>query len=211
MCMLSVSNLGSSSGGCACRQAVCELPSRCRPEQRGTCWQECECAGAGGCHFQDSCAEFTCDSLQLRRKGGSSECVQDECTSVRLPLTASLALLMQAGCLLPLRRVQCHPERPSMQLTGGVLTTTAVSTPPLFSCLQDEWEETEAHSCLKQCNCPSDGSACSQSSSCKRENFSCKQGYKRFSNGDAKCYPIGCQSGALQVSIAPCWALHLCT
>ena len=84
-----------------------------------------------------------------------------------------------------------------------MLTTTGASTPSLFLCLQDEWEETEEHSCLKQCNCPSDGSACSPSSSCKRENFSCKQGYKRFSNGDAECYPVKSAGGT------PAWGVVL--
>lgn len=56
-----------------------------------------------------------------------------------------------------------------------------------------------SYSCLRDCRCPADGSACSLSSDCRADNFACKEGFKRFSSSEAKCYPIGCQQGALQV------------
>ena len=39
------------------------------------------------------------------------------------------------------------------------------------------------------------------SSACRSEEFACKAGYKRFSDGSTRCYPTGCQEGALQVSL----------
>lgn len=68
---------------------------------------------------------------------------------------------------------------------------------------QGDWEETDAHSCLKECNCPADGSACHFTGACKTDSFACKAGYQRFSNGEAKCYPVGCEEGSLQVLTAP--------
>ena len=38
------------------------------------------------------------------------------------------------------------------------------------------------------------------SSACRSEEFACKPGYKRFSDGSTRCYPTGCQEGALQAS-----------
>lgn len=37
------------------------------------------------------------------------------------------------------------------------------------------------------------------SSDCRTEEFACKPGYKRFSDDSTRCYPTGCQEGALQV------------
>lgn len=65
---------------------------------------------------------------------------------------------------------------------------------------QDEWETTSVHTCLRECSCPEDGSACSLKSGCKLQNFACKDGYVRFSSGEAKCYPVGCQEDSLKVS-----------
>ena len=67
------------------------------------------------------------------------------------------------------------------------------------SSLQDEWETIDTHTCLRECNCPEDGSACSLKQECKAENFACNQGYQRFSSGQARCYPVGCQEGSLKV------------
>lgn len=38
------------------------------------------------------------------------------------------------------------------------------------------------------------------SSTCRSEEFACKPGYKRFSDGSTRCYPTSCQEGALQAS-----------
>lgn len=54
-----------------------------RPDQHGTCWQECRCAGNGtDCAFSDSCAGFSCQE-GWRRRATQDECVQDECVKVR--------------------------------------------------------------------------------------------------------------------------------
>lgn len=71
----------------------------CRPEKRGTCWQECVCDYSANCRFQEGCADFTCDSARLRRKGQTDECVQDQCTGVGPP------------CLIQPR---LHTQKPSM-------------------------------------------------------------------------------------------------
>ena len=64
---------------------------------------------------------------------------------------------------------------------------------------QDEWEATSEHTCLRECACPEDGSACSLREGCKAQSFACRDGYRRFSTGDVKCYPVGCQEGSLKV------------
>ena len=54
----------------------------CRPEQKGTCWQECKCSDSGECSYQDSCTAFTCDEKEARQKGSQPECVVDNCEQV---------------------------------------------------------------------------------------------------------------------------------
>ncbi|KAK9833016.1 hypothetical protein WJX74_004561 [Apatococcus lobatus] len=66
-------------------------------------------------------------------------------------------------------------------------------------CTQDEWEEQNGQACLRKCECPSDGSPCRAASSCQRDKFVCTGGYKRFSDGQPKCYRLGCMEGSLQM------------
>ena len=63
------------------------------------------------------------------------------------------------------------------------------------------WEEGESYSCKRECQCPSDGSPCTLAAECSSADFSCKHGYKRFSDNRTKCYPVGCQEGTLQVHL----------
>lgn len=65
--------------------------------------------------------------------------------------------------------------------------------------MQDAWEESNGQACLRKCECPSDGSPCKAASSCQGDRFVCKEGYKRFSDGQPKCYRQGCMEGSLQV------------
>lgn len=67
--------------------------------------------------------------------------------------------------------------------------------------VQDVWEETESHSCLKRCMCPADGSACAPSAACDGAHFACKAGWQRFSDGQAKCFQPGCQAGSLHEAV----------
>jgi hypothetical protein len=51
-----------------------------RPDQHGTCWQQCECkSNATDCSFGTACADFTCQP-GLRRQGSQDSCVRDNCT-----------------------------------------------------------------------------------------------------------------------------------
>ena len=74
--------------------------------------------------------------------------------------------------------------------------------------LQDVWEDTQRHSCLKKCTCPSDGSSCALANSCDRYHFACKEGYQRFSDGSTRCAQIECKPGFLGVS-SVCLSLSL--
>ena len=87
----------------------------------------------------------------------------------------------------------------SIFLTQKSPTTPRISSPNMG--VQDEWVESESASCLRACTCPEDDSACQLAPGCSPERFSCKAGHARFSNGEAKCYPVGCQDGALQVGL----------
>ncbi|KAL3154641.1 hypothetical protein ABBQ32_014088 [Trebouxia sp. C0010 RCD-2024] len=62
------------------------------------------------------------------------------------------------------------------------------------------WHETAQYSCLQECVCPSGGGPCTPSTHGSTTSFACKHGYKRFSDNSARCYPVGCQEGALQDS-----------
>ena len=61
--------------------------------------------------------------------------------------------------------------------------------------------EGEGYSCLKKCNCPADGSACTLGAACDTEHFVCKAGYQRFSDGQAKCFRPGCAAGSLHEAV----------
>ncbi|KAK9853882.1 hypothetical protein WJX84_009959 [Apatococcus fuscideae] len=67
------------------------------------------------------------------------------------------------------------------------------------ACTQDEWEARSGQACLRKCECPSDGGPCQVASSCQRDRFVCTDGYKRFSDGQPRCYRIGCTEGSLQM------------
>ena len=56
----------------------------------------------------------------------------------------------------------------------------------------------ESHSCLRQCVCPPDGTACALAAACDSQHFVCKNGWQRFSNGQPKCFKPGCLAGSLQ-------------
>ncbi|EIE26855.1 hypothetical protein COCSUDRAFT_39831 [Coccomyxa subellipsoidea C-169] len=71
----------------------------------------------------------------------------------------------------------------------------------LDKCKKDLWEETDSHSCLKPCVCPADGSACAPAAACDATHFSCKAGWRRFSDGQAKCFQPGCQAGSLHEAV----------
>ena len=66
--------------------------------------------------------------------------------------------------------------------------------------MQDAWENTARHSCLKKCVCPSDGSSCTLADSCDKDQFACKEGYQRFSDGSTRCAELQCREGSLGVS-----------
>lgn len=93
----------------------------------------------------------------------------------------------------------------------------------LLCTVQAAWHETSQYSCLRACVCPPGGGPCTPSSHCSPNEFACKHAYKRFSDNSARCYPVGCQEGALQVSLqfffSPmcgfpsiylCWLHHYC-
>ncbi|KAK9824143.1 hypothetical protein WJX72_008089 [[Myrmecia] bisecta] len=69
-------------------------------------------------------------------------------------------------------------------------------------CTKDRWSEADSHSCLQECVCPADGSACKVADACLKDSFTCKDGYKRFSNGDTRCYKVGCESMSLQAAMS---------
>ena len=66
--------------------------------------------------------------------------------------------------------------------------------------LQDQWVNSDSHNCLRKCECPADGSACSLAAACDPQHFVCKQGWQRFSNGQPKCFKPGCEAGSLQMA-----------
>ena len=61
--------------------------------------------------------------------------------------------------------------------------------------------EGDGYSCLKKCNCPADGSACTLGAACDPQHFVCKAGYQRFSDGQAKCFRPGCAAGSLHEAV----------
>ena len=65
---------------------------------------------------------------------------------------------------------------------------------------QDQWVNSDSHNCLRKCECPADGSACSLAAACDPQHFVCKQGWQRFSNGQPKCFKPGCSAGSLQMA-----------
>lgn len=71
-------------------------------------------------------------------------------------------------------------------------------------CRQDVWREELGHACLHKCTCPQDGGPCTVPGSCDASSFVCQAGYRRFSTGEARCYPEGCPEGTLQVSLHVC-------
>mmetsp|Transcript_34827 Transcript_34827/g.98737 ORF Transcript_34827/g.98737 Transcript_34827/m.98737 type:complete len:795 (-) Transcript_34827:69-2453(-) len=69
-----------------------------RPEDFGTCWQQCSCHG-GTCDYEAACKSFTCNPnepyrdgpkqtrpapLRLRKVPGLDKCVEDECLNDQL-------------------------------------------------------------------------------------------------------------------------------
>lgn len=87
----------------------------------------------------------------------------------------------------------------------------------LVCVVQAAWQETSHYSCLRNCVCPSGGGPCTPSSNCSTNQFACKHGFKRFSDNSARCYPVGCQKGALQVllhclllNVLGLMSAHLC-
>ncbi|GAB4820407.1 hypothetical protein N2152v2_007453 [Parachlorella kessleri] len=87
--------------------ATCLVGSRRgvkRPDQRGTCWQQCSCDAAGKeCSFGEDCADFTCDAaaegqLPLRRKNNESACVQDQCRKDEWVQTKTYVCLRNCTC-----------------------------------------------------------------------------------------------------------------
>ncbi len=92
---------------------------------------------------------------------------------------------------MPVRRQACVPVDPRLRCHDAVLRVA----------VQDLWEETDNHSCLKPCVCPADGSACAPAAACDATHFSCKAGWRRFSDGQAKCFQPGCQAGSLHEAV----------
>ena len=68
-----------------------------------------------------------------------------------------------------------------------------------LQCAQAQWNETDTHVCQLPCQCPAEGGRCTLGASCERQNFTCKPGYARFSDGQPKCYKAGCQEASLHV------------
>lgn len=69
-----------------------------RPDQHGTCWQECRCAGNGtDCAFSDSCAGFSCQE-GWRRRATQDECVQDECVKDEFHADSKQVCLKNCTC-----------------------------------------------------------------------------------------------------------------
>ena len=77
-------------------------------------------------------------------------------------------------------------------------SVVALTSPAVH--LQDQWVNSDSHSCLRKCECPADGSACSLAAACDPQHFVCKQGWQRFSNGQPKCFKPGCPAGSLQIA-----------
>ena len=49
--------------------------------------------------------------------------------------------------------------------------------------------------------CPADGSACASGAACDTAHFACKAGWRRFSDGQAKCFQPGCHPGSLHEAV----------
>eukprot|EP00873_Tetraselmis_striata_P005958 jgi/Tetstr1/426222/TSEL_001616.t1 len=111
----------AADGVCRCSAdwmgADCAIPaSACkhgtfraqhREEDRGTCWQRCECAGSA-CDFGSECTEFTCQqdpkadgAASLRRVEGKDTCVEDECTADLITVNAEAGYVCTQACDCP--------------------------------------------------------------------------------------------------------------
>ena len=72
---------------------------------------------------------------------------------------------------------------------------------------QADWVEEDSHACLKECVCLPDGGACTLTGACAADHLACKAGFRRASDGTAKCLPIGCANGTWQVCHTLTWVL----
>ena len=63
---------------------------------------------------------------------------------------------------------------------------------------QAKWNETDARVCQLPCKCPADGGRCTLGAACLAEQFACKPGHARFSDGQLKCFKQGCREASLQ-------------
>ena len=77
--------------------------------------------------------------------------------------------------------------------------TPAGLTAVLPAMPQAQWNETDSHVCQLPCQCPDDGGRCTLGAACAQQNFTCKPGFARFSDGQPKCYKAGCQEASLHV------------